>query len=74
MTLGSEWRGVRERQREREREARWGERERERERESSEKERQIKGKPMTVLTGLVMLLAMIHILVAEYVITFVTLL
>ena len=42
-------------------------------RETSGKELQIKGKPMTVLTSLVMLLAMIHILVAEYVITFVTL-
>ena len=40
-------------------------------RETSGKELQIKGKPMTVLTSLVTLLAMIHILVAEYVIIFV---
>ena len=33
-----------------------------------------KGKPITVLTSLVTLLAMTHILVAEYVITVVTLL
>ena len=40
----------------------------------SGKELQIKGKPMTVLyTSLVTLLAMNHILVAEYVITVITL-
>ena len=45
-----------------------------RKRETSGKELQIKGKLMTVLTSLVTLLAMMHILVTEYVITFVTLL
>ena len=49
--------------------------ERKRERERSQWEGATdKGKPITVLTSLVTLLAMTHILVAEYVITVVTLL